>query len=314
MLSEKGKFIISLDFELHWGIFDSLNDSYKDNLRGTRNAIQKILELFQKYDISATWATVGMLFNKNVEDYKKHKPINLPTYKNKKLNSYEIKIGQNEEDDPFHYGYNVIKLILSYENQEIGSHSYSHFYCKEIGQDSEQFEDDIRSAVLVAKNNFDIKLRSFVFPKNAVNEKYLKILKKYEFTHFRGTGDNYIYRNGHKIPKIVRIIRLFDSFINITGFNVEKSRTNQELIDCVGNRFLRPYYKNWLLNKLMLKRIKKEMKYAAEKNLNYHLWWHPHNFGKNTFENLNNLNEILNYFIYLKKEYGMESVCMKEIF
>jgi len=34
------------------------------------------------------------------------------------------------------------------------------------------------------------------------------------------------------------------------------------------------------------------MKFAAENNCIYHLWWHPHNFGNNKNENLQNLERV----------------------
>ena len=63
----------------------------------------------------------------------------------------------------------------------------------------------------------------------------------------------------------------------------------------------------------MLRRIKNEMEDAAKFNSIYHLWWHPHNFGKNLSANLNNLEQILIYYTKLKKKYSMNSVCMKDL-
>jgi hypothetical protein len=45
----------------------------------------------------------------------------------------------------------------------------------------------------------------------------------------------------------------------------------------------------------------------------YHIWWHPHNFGVNINENIANLVAILEYYQFLKKEYGMQSFNMGEI-
>lgn len=55
--------MISLDFELLWGVRDHADrDSYGRNVLGAREAIPRILEMFEKHGISATWATVGFLF------------------------------------------------------------------------------------------------------------------------------------------------------------------------------------------------------------------------------------------------------------
>jgi hypothetical protein len=79
-----------------------------------------------------------------------------------------------------------------------------------------------------------------------------------------------------------------------------------------GDRFLRPY-KFPVLNYLMLKRISDEMSFAAKNGSVYHLWWHPHNFGKNLNENLNNLESILSTYAALREKYDMRSVCMADL-
>jgi alkyl hydroperoxide reductase subunit AhpC len=43
----------------------------------------------------------------------------------------------------------------------------------------------------------------------------------------------------------------------------------------------------------------------------YHLWWHPHNFGRNTQENIKMLDAILEHYTYLNKQYGFTSVTMQ---
>jgi hypothetical protein len=52
------------------------------------------------------------------------------------------------------------------------------------------------------------------------------------------------------------------------------------------------------------------MDHAAKHGLLCHLWWHPHNFGTNQEENLQNLNAILKHYQELAIEYGMVSRAM----
>ena len=55
------------------------------------------------------------------------------------------------------------------------------------------------------------------------------------------------------------------------------------------------------------------MTYAAKNNLNYHLWWHPHNFGNNIEENFKNLDTIIEHQNYLKKQFNFTSLNMKNL-
>ena len=308
------KFIISLDYELRWGVFNVFDERYDDNLLGARQVIPQILNLFKEHRIKATWAIVGLLFNSTKEEFYKNKPLLEPSYNVDANNPYLEEIGDSEEFDKIHYAESIVKMIHKFPGQEIGSHTYSHFNCKNKSHTRGEFESDIRSAVKVAKDKLNINMASFVFPKNEINLNYLAIIKKYNFTHYRGNPNNIIYSKGHNSKNITfRIIRLLDSYLNITGYQVSNVSSDHDMVNVIGNRMLRPFNQIILLNKLMLKRIKDEMLFAAKNNKNYHLWWHPHNFGINIEDNLNNLSEILDQYKYLNEHYGMCSATMSEI-
>ena len=76
-----GKLLVSLDFELFWGMLDQCAlEDYQDNVLGGRTAIPKLLELFQKYGIHATWATVGFLFAESYQELQSYFPEEKPSY------------------------------------------------------------------------------------------------------------------------------------------------------------------------------------------------------------------------------------------
>jgi len=58
-----GTFVISLDFELMWGVRDlQTKETYGANVLGARLAIPAMLALFEEFGLHVTWATVGLLF------------------------------------------------------------------------------------------------------------------------------------------------------------------------------------------------------------------------------------------------------------
>ncbi|MDP2942084.1 MAG: hypothetical protein Q8O36_01005, partial [Candidatus Omnitrophota bacterium] len=62
-MSRQGIFVISIDTELAWGTFDHGGHiKYNEAYKRYRSIVSKILELFSKYEIRATWAIVGHLF------------------------------------------------------------------------------------------------------------------------------------------------------------------------------------------------------------------------------------------------------------
>ncbi|MDB2481933.1 polysaccharide deacetylase family protein [Gammaproteobacteria bacterium] len=304
---ENSKFVISLDFELHWGVFDAFGENYNQNIIGARKAIPQILDLFQKYKINATWATVGLLFNENKDDHANYNPLLKPSYKDKRLNSYDCEIGEDEKSDPLHYAPSLIKLIQEYPGQEIGCHTYSHYYCKAEGQSVEEFDQDIKSSMRIAKEKFDLNLKSFVFPKNEISDEHIKVLKDNSIEIYRDS-----YNPKFSCNILERSYRLFNTYFTLSSFSKNTVQRRHGIKGVYGDRFLRPYTKSFM-NNLMLRRIKSEMLNAAKCSSIYHLWWHPHNFGKNLVNNLENLEQILIYFTYLNEKHNMTSVSMKDL-
>ena len=99
-----GKFIISLDFELHWGVFDALTlEQYQNNLTNVRSVIDRLIALSDTYGIKLTFATVGLLFAENMADIKKHVPQSIPDYldKNLTLMVYSTKLELMKNQIPF---------------------------------------------------------------------------------------------------------------------------------------------------------------------------------------------------------------------
>src|SRR5439155_23877914 len=131
--------------ELDWGVRDSRTfRKYGDNLLGVRQAVPAILELFERYEIHATWATVGFLFCRTRAELLAAAPSLRPAYEDPKLDPYRAmeEIGECEDTDPFHYAASLIALIRRRRFQEIASHTFSHYYCLEPGQDAGCFEED----------------------------------------------------------------------------------------------------------------------------------------------------------------------------
>ena len=49
------------------------------------------------------------------------------------------RIGPNERQDPYHFGLSLVRRIKDCPHQEIGTHTFSHYYCLEDGQTPEHF-------------------------------------------------------------------------------------------------------------------------------------------------------------------------------
>lgn len=310
-----GTLIVSLDFELFWGMLDCTTlEAYKPNVLGGRKAIPQLLKIFEKHGIHATWATVGFMFAKSYEEVQKYFPTKdlLPTYDDPELSPYKEfkKIGPDEISAPCFYAPSLIKIVAQTEGQEIGSHTFSHFYCREKGQTIQQFEADIMAAKAIAAD-YDYDLKSVVLPRNQCTDECVKALSEAGFITYRDEENDWI----HKIKNrsLLRILRLADVYLPLTGQGGYIPKVEQGMVNLIGSRMYKPFFGPLkFMEKRKVARIKKQMLHAAKNNLTFHLWWHPHNIGVETEFHLQQLEEIFSYYDYLKETYGMRSLNMRE--
>lgn len=317
-----GVLVISLDFELHWGIRDreGVNGPYRANLRGVWEAIPKMLDAFREFEVASTWATVGFLFADSSEQIELHSPRVKPEYLDGRLDPYIEKIGFSEEDDPFHYAASLIEKIRRCPRQEIGSHTFSHYYCLEPGQGRLSFREDLQSAISIARTK-GIELESIVYPRNQHNPDYEDILYQHGISCYRGNQDAWMYQaantaDNRRLPK--RLCRLVDTYLNIAGHHTVRWEQivleDGLLCNVPASFYVRPF--SPLLKKLdflRLRRIEQSMRRAAVKREVVHLWWHPHDFGAHTDENISFLRRILSTYQELRRTHGMKSLSMAEV-
>lgn len=176
---KKGIFCISIDTELLWGRKDLPNsDYYKKLVKKEPQIIKEILGIFSKYNIHATWATVGKILEKNSSEW---------------------------------YGKNLVELIKKTNGQEIGGHTYSHKTFTQISKLRAQKELKAQRDIF---KNHGFSITSFVFPQNKI--KHLNLLSKYGIKQYRGKDIHENELLLPKIPPVFVPIKK-DGCINING-------------------------------------------------------------------------------------------------
>ena len=311
-----GTLLVSLDFELFWGMLDVCPlEEYEDHVLGGRQAIPRLLRLFREHDIHATWATVGFLFAENKEEARKYFPSHGPSYENDKLSPYDWfdKIGEDENTAPCFFAPSLLKMVADTQGQEIGSHTFCHYYCREAGQTPEQFREDMQAAKDIALAH-GYELKSAVMPRNETRPEYVAILRELGFTSYRDEENDWIHRKFTDEKSLIRrILKLADVYFPLTGIGGFAPRNEDGLWNLIGSRQYKAIFPTLhFMEKLKLRRIKAQMLRAAKKGLVCHIWWHPHNIGVNTQEHLDQLEELFSYYDTLKEKYGMRSLNMSE--
>jgi peptidoglycan/xylan/chitin deacetylase (PgdA/CDA1 family) len=279
------------------------------------------LKLFTEFEVHATWAVVGFLFFKNTRALLDAAPATLPVYENPALAAYQDLPGPGACDSPdsIFFAPSLIEHIARTPHQEIGTHTFSHFSCLEPGQNLASFREDLKAACNVAAAVY-YPPTSLVFPKNQVNQNYLSACAELGIKAYRGNPPSWLYRavaDCRQTP-IRRLCRLFDTYFPLSGSNCTPlldSTASQPLpVNIPASRYLRPYSSILkFAEPIRLWRIKRDLDTAAKHNLVFHLWWHPHDFGRNLDKNLGFLRKILCHFSLLQRRYGMRTLTMQEL-
>ncbi len=306
----KGTLIISLDFELHWGRFDKYE--LRDCLpyyQNTRNVIPRILQLFESQQISATWATVGSLMAASIEEWEAYRPQILPDYLQKQLCAYSwVKNSRFLAEDCL-FAPDLVAKIIAQPNQELGTHTFLHYYTAESGQNKAAFKADLAAVKHIAHAKFQQSMRSLVFPRNQYHDEAFEVALEAGFDLMRTNPEDWYWKNPHKVSLLKKVFRTGDTLVGLgmPTYHQNLHRSPEGWFKLPASRLLRPYQKGGLFNQMRVRRIKEELFLAAENNSVYHLWLHPHNFGHYPEENMDCMAEIVEFFCQMRSAYGMTS-------
>jgi peptidoglycan/xylan/chitin deacetylase (PgdA/CDA1 family) len=317
----QGIFTISLDFELHWGVFDKRDRIERETLyHNTLKLVPQMLQLFSEHGVHVTWATVGSMFANDQQEWELMKPAVEPDYEIAKYSSYNwAKENRLQKEYRWaHFAPEVIARIEDYEGQELGTHTFSHYYCLEKQSNENAFDADLRAASQAA-SKFNTKPVSLVFPRNQFNEEYLRVCYANGIRAVRSNPDNWFWSPvANKTSLVRKLFRTADAYVQLgstlTSYPLSKIKiTDGEPLQLQASRFLRPWNPKYqFANKLRLRRLMQEIKTAAKRKECFHLWWHPENFGDYPEQNMESLKILLKEYNRLQNKYGMTSWNMGE--
>lgn len=318
----EGIFTISLDFELHWGVFDKKDRQQRATCyRNTLQLIPRMLEQFAAADVHVTWATVGSLLARDQHEWELLKPAIEPSYSIQQYSAYRW-VKQHGLSPQYHWAHfapQAIKEILRYPGQELGTHTFSHYYCLEQQLEPKAFEADLQAAQKAAAL-FNTKLTSLVFPRNQFNPAYLKTCFEQGITTIRSNPVHWFWSPvSNKGAGLIRkIARTADAYMQVGGSRTSYPLESIQVIPgeplrLPASRFLRPWQPvHPFTNKWRLRRLCQELRIAAIRKECYHLWWHPENFGDHPEENMKGLRVLLEQYVRCRDQYGMKSWNMGE--
>lgn len=270
-----GTFCISIDLELAWGNWDRITPTYiRECQLLERPIVERLIQLFNKYDISATWAIVGHLLKKRLSD-------SLPSH-------------------TAWYAPDIIDQICKANTpQEIGSHGFAHICYQDA---------DVKSAyadLKAAKNihdKHDLQFSSFVYPRDLVGHTHL--LNQFDIMVYRSMDVSW-YAGARRIDSsIYRILSLIDKLLSIPPTVVLPIIHANRIVELPCSMLLigRNGLRRLIHPKALTMKAKFGLDSAASKNALFHLRFHPSNFYYQTERQFEVLEEILAYAWSLREK------------
>lgn len=245
-MESKGALVISIDYEYAWGYADMrLSDADLARIRGEVAITERLLALFDKYDIPATWAIVGKLFEEG-------------------------------SDPAWSDTHGLIKKIAGAQaGHEVASHSYAHISYRDAGQ--EQAHADAKAAA-ETHARAGLPATSFIFPRNL--EGNHEVLRAQGFRVYRGLTPRWY----HAWPgPLRRVGHLLDSVLPLyKGVRPEAGQAGLTNLPDSALLFARNGVRRLIPVWLMSYMLVRGMRLAARRGAIFHLWFHPSNFSYDT--------------------------------
>jgi peptidoglycan/xylan/chitin deacetylase (PgdA/CDA1 family) len=255
----KGKLTISIDLELAWGVWDVLT---AEQLRLAETAERPIcaalIELFDRYQVPATWAIVAALLD---EPSARSRPASRACW----------------------YAPDIIEQLARAKTaHEIGSHSGRHIYFDSVAASEAQADLEFAREIHRANN---LAFDSFVFPRGACA--HLEELARVGLRTFSHADVGWTSKAARAGRPVARAANLVDKMLPITPCPTA-ARQRDGLIELEKSMLLigRNGLRRLALPGVTRAKFQRGLKRAFETGGIFHFWFHPSNFYYRQHEQL----------------------------
>ncbi len=321
-----GALMISFDFELAWGTRRSARKpDHAAGIERVSEVVQGLLKIFERQNISATWATVGHLMLTADQcpqgrfDYQRPGPK--PAWF--EGDWYDGIPGFDEPAANRYYAPDLVKQIVDCPvHQELASHTFSHVIIADPSCTEEIAEDEFTKCRDLGET-WGRQVRSVVFPRNQID--HLSVLERTGHRCYRGANSEWYWFGTVEHPPKNPVVG------KMTGLVVRALRlVDERLALCPPIRPARKVGNLWELPHSMFypgsaglsryaspedqwRRATKGLHKAAETGRIFSLYTHPHNFLPNPEPHLEAFERICEEAARLREAERLQIKTMGEI-
>jgi hypothetical protein len=321
-----GVLSISFDFEMAWGARRHAHDlNHAQGIERVREVVHGLLNLFERHQISATWATVGHLMLRPEDCPNGRFPRQLPAPRPDWFTGewYDGIPSIHEERGLRYYAPDLVAAIVNCPvHQELASHTFSHVVIGEDACSREIAHAEFATCREVAKN-WGREVRSLVFPRNKVG--HLDALRETGHVCFRGPNSEWFLLGTAAKPiknrllnrltyNLVRVLRFVDESLVICP-PVGKARRIEGLWELPHSMFFPGCsgLSKFVPRAAQVQRAIKGMRKAARLGRIFSLYTHPHNFLPDVSGQLDAFEQICVAAARLRDAGELEIKTMEEI-
>jgi hypothetical protein len=262
----KGKLTLSINLGLAWSVWDAVTAEDLSLVEATERTIcAALIELFDRYEVPATWAIVAALLD---EASAKSRPGGASCW----------------------YAPDIVdRLLHAKVAHEIGSHGGRHVYFSKLPA-SEAWQD-LEFARAVHRANA-LPMRSFIFPRNSIG--HLDLLAKAGLRTFRGHDVGW-FRSAARAGRLAgRAANFVDKVMPIVPSSVAPVERGA-LIEIPGSMLLlgRNGPRRFILPAVSRAKLRMGLARARRTGGIFHLWLKPSNFYYRRVEQLATLEWFL---------------------
>ncbi|SEP73781.1 polysaccharide deacetylase family protein [Natrinema salaciae] len=256
-----GSVVISLDAELGWGFHD-LAEPPTERVEAGRRGWSVMVELFEEFDVPATWAVVGHLMLESCDETHADHPAPAGWFERERTDW--------AARDDLRFGPDLVADILESDvDHEFASHSFSHVLFGRPETDRELADAELeRSRELAAEWNQSID--SFVYPRNDIGHR--DVLADHGIAAYRGGSPT---RDG--------VRGVFDSTIRDRSMLVDPAVDEHGLVNVPASMFLFGFegpartVAESIWEDPMVALARRGIDEAAHTDGLFHMWLHPNN-------------------------------------
>lgn len=298
-----GTVVISLDAELAWGFHD-LQDLPHGRINNARTAWLRLVELFDEYEIPATWAVVGHLMLEQCDGKHENHPASSGWFSR---DPGGLASGKSNWFAP-----DLIEAIQHASvNHEIGCHTFSHVDFGTNSTSPEVVEAELQECTKIA-DEWGIQLESFVFPRN--NTGYRDLIAEYGFTCYRGNKPKQWYDTVpiHSVAKALSMTvgptppPTVSPEVDEYGLVNIPASLDLFTFETFANKAIEPFIGNPVVRKM-----KQGIKAIEENGEILHLWLHPNNITRQS--DIERIDNILQHLETTRKESDISVNTMVEV-